>query len=253
MPDESPRAAKRAGARGRIRHVQPGVHRSALPPRWRRAAGTSPRFGSGSRSAGSTPARISPDIAPGRLISPTTFVESIAGISAVRKADRWCGKNASRADWPRHSRASSSVTRPSGRSGRPTRTSLSTASVSTTGACATRPTRRRNTSTSRSVSGTPSSQTFPDVGSMSRFSNRSSVVFPDPLAPRTALQRPAGKCALTCRSTVASSRTTLTRSSRKPCTAIRMHQPHQPLCGCIGIMTTAGWWHPSPGAAPAPG
>ena len=37
---------------------------------------------------------------------------------------------------------------------------------------------------------------------MSRLSNRSSVVFPDPLAPLTALQRPPGKCALTCHSTV---------------------------------------------------
>jgi hypothetical protein len=37
--------------------------------------------------SGSTPARISPVIAPGRLISPTTLVESIAGSSAVRSAD----------------------------------------------------------------------------------------------------------------------------------------------------------------------
>ncbi len=91
---------------------------------------------------GSTPPGC-PDIAPGRLISPTTSRGVvIAGVSAVRKADRWCRGQRFACDRPRHSRASSSVTdllvlasdvKPH-----------STASVSTTGACATRPTRRRN-------------------------------------------------------------------------------------------------------------
>src|SRR4051794_36662453 len=43
--------------------------------------------------SGLTPARISPVMAPGRLIRPTVLVESMAGISAVRKAAcRWGGE-----------------------------------------------------------------------------------------------------------------------------------------------------------------
>ena len=42
-------------------------------------------------SAGSTPARINPTIAPGSAMIPTAFVDSICGINAVRNELRKTG------------------------------------------------------------------------------------------------------------------------------------------------------------------
>lgn len=64
--------------------------------------------------------------------------------------------------------------------------------------------------------GTPPSVTRPAVGSMSRFISRSSVDFPAPLAPVTAVHRPAGMLALTSARSVAEPRVTVTCSSRRP-------------------------------------
>ncbi|ACU71290.1 hypothetical protein Caci_2372 [Catenulispora acidiphila DSM 44928] len=57
-------------------------------------------------TSGDTPARINPVIAPGRLINPTTLVESNVGISAVRNNSRRCGAKAAVALSPNESRAS---------------------------------------------------------------------------------------------------------------------------------------------------
>ena len=133
-------------------------------------------------------------------------------------------------------RASNSTTPASGKSWRPTRTSSSTRSVSNTEACATSPTRRRNARTSSSAMGTPSSVIRPVVGSSSRFSSRSSVDFPAPLAPVTAVQRPAGIHALTSRqqrSRAAGHRDLLEAKT------FHAHQPCTTICTATAVMHTA--------------
>ena len=47
---------------------------------------------------GSTPAKIKPDIIPGRLTRPTVFAESMVGDIPVRIASRWQSKR--RVDQP---------------------------------------------------------------------------------------------------------------------------------------------------------
>src|SRR5690606_31244982 len=56
-------------------------------------------------STGSTPARMRPVIAPGRNTSPTAFVFSICEVSAVRRAMRTNGLDASGHGWPSARRA----------------------------------------------------------------------------------------------------------------------------------------------------
>src|SRR6266568_3681294 len=121
-----------------------------------------------------------------------------AAASARARHSRWASPPDSPA-LPRASMAggrltcSSSLTAwSSPRPGCPARSSSRTWPVSRTGAWATRATRRRSASTSRSGSARPSRHTRPASGSSSRFSSRSSVVLPAPDGPVTAVHAPAG-------------------------------------------------------------
>ncbi len=68
---------------------------------------------------------------------------------------------------------------------------LATVPVNRYGFCGTRPMRVQSIWGSRSRTSTPSTDTVPDVASNSRGTRETSVVFPDPVLPMTAVVCPA--------------------------------------------------------------